>query len=248
MSFEMLKPSSATTFARLTGAMYLMFILASVVADTLGHVGLGSPSQIYTSITTSLSEFRVALALGFASTLFFLVAAWGLYVMLRSVDADVALLFLLLNAAGVAVQCASLLGLVWAMIQGDSSVALSGVSSAQAHSLALVGIDTYRTGFVAAQLFYGAWLFPLGYLIFRSHVLPRTLGVLLILDGVGELIWFVQGLLLPEHHTLTRPGTVVSFAAEVGLTLWLLIRGVNTGGSVVGQASTSPDAGHEASR
>jgi hypothetical protein len=84
----------------------------------------------------------------------------------------------------------------------------------------------YKTGFVTAQLFFGTWLFPLGYLVYKSDYLPRFLGVLLLLDGIAVLIWFVQALLLPAHPAITSPGLVVSFVAEVGLSLWLLVRGV----------------------
>ena len=52
------------------------------------------------------------------------------------------------------------------------------------------------------------------------------LGVLLLLDGVGVLIWFLQALLLPAYPAITYPGLAVSFVAEVGLGLWLLVRGV----------------------
>jgi hypothetical protein len=50
--------------------------------------------------------------------------------------------------------------------------------------------------------------------------------MLLILDGVAEMVWFLQALLLPDHPEIKTPGTVVSLLAEVGLALWLLIRGV----------------------
>jgi hypothetical protein len=69
-------------------------------------------------------------------------------------------------------------------------------------------------------------LFPLGYLVYKSGFLPRLLGVLLILDGIGVLIWFLQAMLLPASPEISYPAYVLGFVAEVGLGLWLLIRGV----------------------
>lgn len=92
--------------------------------------------------------------------------------------------------------------------------------------MALLAINVYRMGSVAAQLFFGTWLFPLGYLVYKSGFLPRILGVLLILDGVAEMIWFLQTFLLPAYPQIKVPGTAVSFLAEVGLALWLLIKAV----------------------
>jgi len=223
--------------ARVTGGFYVGFILASVLADTLGHIGSGEAQQVYQAILTDTSSFRLGLVIAFLSAFLFLVAAWGLYVLLRPVNKDLALLFLLLNAVGVAIQCASMLPLVSALLQQDGASHLQAYSAAQLEGLAYLSIGVYKTGFVTAQLFFGTWLFPLGYLIYRSRFLPRFLGVLLLLDGVGVLIWFFQALLWPAYPAIHFPGLVVSFIAEVGLALWLLVKGVKTLDSRAGMTS-----------
>jgi len=217
---------SQKKIARITGGFYLAFILASVLADALGHIGRGDAEQVYQSIVTDASSFRLALVIALLSAFLFLMAAWGLYVLLRPVNEDVALLFLLLNAIGVAIQCASMFPLVSALLQGGEASRMQAFSAAQLEGLAYLSIDVYKTGFVTAQLFFGMWLFPLGYLVYASKFLPRFLGVLLMLDGIAVLIWFLQALLLPAHPAIRYPGLVVSFVAEVGLALWLLIKGV----------------------
>jgi Domain of unknown function (DUF4386) len=136
------------------------------------------------------------------------------------------LLFLLLNTVGVAIQCASMFALISALLLGDGSSRMQAYSAVQLEGLAYLSINLYKTGFVTAQLFFGTWLFPLGYLVYKSGSLPRFLGVLLILDGFAVLIWFLQALLLPAHQAISYPGLAVSFVAEVGLALWLLVKGV----------------------
>jgi hypothetical protein len=145
-----------------------------------------------------------------------------------------ALLFLLLNTVGVAIQCASMLPLVSAMLLGDGASRMQAFSAPQLEGLAYLFINVYKTGFVTAQLFFGTWLFPLGFLVYKSKFLPRFLGVLLILDGVAVLVWFLQALLLPAYPAITYPGLAVSFIAEVGLALWLLVRGVRFSDSTDG--------------
>lgn len=154
------------------------------------------------------------------------MAAWGLYVLLRPVNEDLALLFLLLNAVGVAIQGASFLSLVSAMVPGDGASYMQAYSAAQLEGLAYLSINVYKLGWVTAQLFFGTWLFPLGYLVYKSKFLPRFLGVLLMLDGIGVLIWFLQDLLLPGYDAISLPGVAVSFVAELGLALWLLVKDV----------------------
>jgi hypothetical protein len=82
-------------------------------------------------------------------------------------------------------------------------------------------------GLITAQVFFCTWLFPLGYLVYKSRFLPSLFGVLLVLDGFGVLIWFLQAFLLPDYPAIRYPGLIVSFVAEVGLALWLLVKGVN---------------------
>jgi hypothetical protein len=212
--------------ARFAGAVFLAFVLTSVLASSLGNIGLSDADSLYTTITSDTTMFRLALVSSLLSACLFLLAAWGLYVLLHPVNRHLALLFLVLNAVGVAVQCASMLPLISAMQQGDPASHMQAYSPEQLEGLAYLSIGVYKTVFVTAQLFYSAWLFPLGYLVYKSGFLPKFLGVLLILDGIANLFWFVRALLLPDYPALNYPGWVISFIAEVGLALWLLIKGV----------------------
>jgi Domain of unknown function (DUF4386) len=212
--------------ARITGGFYLAYILASVLATMLGQIGLGTASQVYQAMMTNEGSFRLALVVALTSGFLFLMVAWGLYVLLRPVNRNLALLFLLLNAVGVAIQGASMLSLVSALLQGDAASHMQAYSAAQLEGLASLSINAYKLGFVTAQLFFATWLFPLGYLVYKSGILPRFLGVLLALDGIAVVIWFLQALLLPDYPAIRTPGLAVSFVAELGLGLWLLVKGV----------------------
>jgi hypothetical protein len=211
--------------ARIAGGFYLVYVLAMVLADAFGHIGRGTSEQVYGAIVANDGSFRLGLVVAFMSAFLFLMTAWGLYVLLRPVNKNLALLFLLINAVGVALQCASMLPLVSAMLQGDAASHMQAFSAAQLEGMAYLSINVYKTGFVTAQLFFGMWLFPLGYLVYKSRFLPRFLGVLLLLDGIAVLIWFLQALLLPDYAAIRYPGLAVSFIAEVGLALWLLVMG-----------------------
>jgi Domain of unknown function (DUF4386) len=217
---------SQDRMARITGGFYLAFILATVLASTVGPIKLSDAQQVYQGIVTHAWSFRVGLVSALTSAFLFLMAAWGLYVLLRSVNQNLALLFLLLNAVGVAIQCASMFPLLSALLLGDGSSRMQDFSTAQLEGLAYLSINLYRTGFVTAQLFFGTWLFPLGYLVYKSGFLPKFLGVLLLLDGFAILFWFLQALLLPTYPAISYPAFALSFIAEVGLALWLLIKGV----------------------
>jgi hypothetical protein len=226
--------------ARITGGFYLAYILASVLATMVGQIGLGDAQQVHQAIVTNEASFRLGLVIALMTGFLFLVTAWGLYVLLRPVNKNLALLFLLLNAVGVAIQGASMLGLVSVLLQGDASSHMQAYSAAQMEGLAYLSINTYKMGWVTAQLFFATWLFPLGYLVYKSGYLPRFLGALLVLDGIAVLVWFLQALLLPDYPAIRYPGIIVSFIAEVGLALWLLVKGVHTVDSGAGLVAHEP--------
>jgi hypothetical protein len=232
--------------ARITGGFYLTYIVASVLATMLGQIGLGTASQVYQAMVTNEASFRLALVVALTSGFLFLMVAWGLYVLLRPVNKNLAQLFLVLNAVGVALQGASMLWLLSALLQGDTASHMQAYSAGQLEGLAYLSINVYKLGFVTAQLFFATWLFPLGYLVYKSGFLPRFLGVLLVLDGIAVLVWFLQAVLLPDYPAIRYPGLALSFAAELGLALWLLVKGVkvvDAGASVPGeQRDAAPQA------
>jgi uncharacterized membrane protein YesL len=96
----------------------------------------------------------------------------------------------------------------------------------QLQAVAMLFLTLYKNGFIIAQIFYGSWLLPLGYLVFKSGYLPKILGILLMIDCFGVLAWFFQFFLFPDYKVITYPAFAVGFIAEFSLSLWLLIKGV----------------------
>jgi hypothetical protein len=230
MSTDIGDQRSRAKYARLTGGMYLVYILTMVLADVFGHIGPSSVSELAAAMAAGDLSFRIGLVFTLVSALLFALVAWGLHALLRPVNKDLALLFLLLNAIGVAIHCLSMLPLISTMLQSGAAGQMQVFTTAQLSALGLLSAGTYKVVFVTAQLFFGAWLFPLGYLVYKSGILPKFLGVLLLADGIGVLIWFLQALVFPEYVAVRTPGLIVSFIAEFGLAVWLLFKGVRADG------------------
>ena len=85
--------------------------------------------------------------------------------------------------------------------------------------LSLFHFASYR---ISSLAFFGPYCLLIGYLIFRSTFLPRILGVLMALAGLGWLIF-----LSPLANYLSTYLKVLGFLAEASLMLWLLVKGVN---------------------
>jgi predicted secreted protein len=214
--------------ARLAGLFYLIFILTTALATYMRSqlIVFGDAAATAQNIAANEILLRTAFVTELISAMFFLLAAWALYSLLRPVNRDLALLFLLLNLGGVVVECVNMLNLFAALPLLSGADYLTVFPADQLQAQALMYIDLYANGFMIAQIFYGSWLLPLGYLVYRSGFLPRWLGLLLIADFVGVLGWFLQHFLLPGFDALSYPFYLLGFIAEVSLTMWLLLKGV----------------------
>lgn len=76
-TFDLTDRFGSTRLARITGGLYLAFIVTSVLADVLGHIGRGNARQIYGTMTTSAALSRAGLVIALLSAFLFLMAAWA---------------------------------------------------------------------------------------------------------------------------------------------------------------------------
>jgi len=214
--------------ARMAGLFYLIFLLTLILASNIRGQLIVSGDAVATANNIIGSElfFRFGFVTELVSAVFFVLAAWALYVLLKPVNKNLALLLLLLNLGGVAVECLNALNLFAALQFLSGANYLSVFQTGQLQAMAMSSLNLYTNGFLIAQIFFSAWLLPLGYLVYKSRSLPRLLGILLILDFFGNMSWFLQGFLLPDYGILAYPGNVISFIAEISLMLWLLIMAV----------------------
>jgi hypothetical protein len=214
--------------ARMAGFLYLMFLVTLIFADDAVRSKLivfGDSAATANNIMASERLFRIGFMSDLLAAVFFLLSAWALYVLLKPVDKNLALLFVLLILGGVAIQCINMLNQFAALLLLSGADYLKVFQADQLQALAMLFLNLHKNGFIIAQVFYGAWLFPLGYLVFKSGFLPRILGILLMIDCFGVLIWFFQFFLFPGYEVMTYPGLIVSLIAEFSLAFWLLIMG-----------------------
>ena len=214
--------------ARMAGLFYLIFILTTVLATYIrGRIIVsGDAAATANNIMSSQGLFRIGFVTELVSAVFFVLAAWALYVLLKPVNKNLALLFLLLNLGGVAVECLNMLNLFAALQFFSGADYLNVFQTGQLQAMAMSFLNSYTNGFMIAQIFFSAWLLPLGYLVYKSRFLPKFLGIVLILDFFFKTSWFFQGFLLPDYGILAYPANAVSFIAEFSLSLWLLIKAV----------------------
>ena len=173
--------------ARIAGFLYFMYIGIHICADVFGRSTLivfGDATATAQHIMASEWQFRIGSMGDLLAAVLFLLTAWALYVLLKPVHKNLALLFLLLNLVGVVIQCLSDLNLFASLLLLSGADYLNIFQTDQLQALAMLFLYIYKNGFMIAQIFFGAWVFPLGYVVFKSGFLPRVLGVVMMIHRI----------------------------------------------------------------
>jgi len=212
--------------ARIAGALYLFFIIATAIANVSRTklIVFGDAIATAKNIQASAGLFRIGFLSDIFAGILFLLAAWALYVLLKPVNKHIALLFLLLNLGGVAVQCLNMLNLYSAALLLSGAKYLNVFPLDQVQALGMFFLNLHENGFMIAQFFFAAWLFPLGYLVYKSGYLPKILGIVVMVECFAWLLYPLQHFFFPGIF-ITYLSSAVGFVGEFSLTLWLLIMG-----------------------
>jgi hypothetical protein len=219
---------SIQRYARIAGAL----LLISIIAGYFGEVYV--PSNLIvsgdaTATARNVTSLNYLFRLGFASYLVEATCDVTLtlifYVLLRPVHRDLALCAAFFALISTAVYAVAELFYFAAGIILSSAPALKVFPPDQLNVLALLSLKVFASGGGIFMVFYGIASFLRGYLIFRSGYLPRFLGVLLIVAGLGFIAKNVALVLAPAYASdvLLLP----MFLAGVSLTVWFLVKGVD---------------------
>jgi len=187
-----------------------------------GLVTPGNAAQTAVDITQSEGLFRVGVVSLFLVAALDVVIAWALYRVFSPVNTSISMLaalFRLVYAGVFLVAIGHLLG-VLRLLSGDDY--LSVFTADQLHAQALLEIDAFSDLWVAGLGLFGLHLLLIGYLAYRSGYVPRLLGVLLAIAGLGYVIDSFGVVLSQGSWTAVASFT---FIGEFLLALWLVIWG-----------------------
>lgn len=234
--------------ARWAGLVYLVVVVTGFFS--MGYVpgkiaAPGNPQALLGNIVSHEMLFRAGIAAFMVEQVAFLALPLLLFRLFGTVHRGMAVTMVALAVAGVPIA------LVAVAHRLDALLLLTDAGSLPidtAHAMAWLSLKTYGRDIFVASLFWGLWLFPFGWLVIRSGMLPRVLGVLLILGGTGYLVDIFSELLLPGYAGMAFSNYVHLPAAlgEVGTCLWLLVMGARVRSGLGSAAGEQPLTGSTA--
>jgi len=218
-------------YARLGGGLYLVIIALGVVAQVVVRDQLIVPSDAAATaqnLTAMQPLWRLGIAAEALALLGTLALAMIYFALLRPVSLELSILAALLRVVSVAVQAVAVLQLDLALSPLTNAAFTAAFTSDQRAALATLAVRAHSHGYTLALLIVGAAFLVHGRLIVRSTFLPKVLGVLIQIAGVGYL---VNGFTLFVAPSFAGRAFLVImlpvFIGETSLSLWLLIKGVN---------------------
>ena len=239
--------NSADKLARLAGLLYVLAVPTSGMwyGITSSVVGADAAATLV-NIRATRSLFELAILAGAIGAVNHLVLAIALYRLFSPTQKTAATLALAFTAVGVPLSLAAVARQidVLALLDADGYLpALVGVQLQMQVALAMHGC---RSLFMATAIFWGLWLFPLGWAALRCGFVPRVIGWLVLLGGPFYVLAFFGPVLDPEYES-SLAASIVGFSSGVadllgegGLGLWLLIMGTRWPKKVASASSGQP--------
>jgi hypothetical protein len=205
---------SLRTAAIIAGAGLLLMAIFSPIAylNTFQNlVKFDDAALTAQNIQNSMSAFRNAIAFLFVVALLDIIVAWGLYIVLIPADK---------RLSAITAWLRVIYGVLFAFAIFQLSLALNVLSTDGIQSMSY--LKAFQSIWDKSLILFGFHLLLLGYLAFQSGYVPKWLGVLLILAGVGYAVDGIGKWFIPSYNMSIAQFT---FIGEVLLIFWLFWKG-----------------------
>ncbi len=226
--------TSPKRLARIAGFLYLVNAITSGFAFGYVLTKVYVPGNAVTTaanVAANSGLVRLGVVFDMFQGAEWILLAMTLYMLLKHVHQGAARAMVVLVAVGGAIVCLNeVFQFESVRVATDSSYA-GAFGIGGSNGLVLLLLDIHHYGFLAAQIFFGLWLVPFGYLAYRSAMFPRALGVALIVGGACYLVGLLAVFLVPDFALGEKINvfvTIPSALAEISMVLYLLVVGVKT--------------------
>ena len=222
--------SSKKRTARIAGFLFLILILSGVFAEFFVRQKIMVPGNAVATANNIMNQewlFRLGIVSDLVMTTAYLFFAIVVYSLFKPVNVNHAQVMVLCVVIAVSILCINTFNQVAALVLMSGADYLKVFEKDQLQGLVTFFLKLHTNGYAIAQIFYGLYLLPLGYLVYRSGFLPKIIGIFLMLGCFGDVIDFFRFFLFPDFQSIILQNiTLPANIGEFSFCLWLLIMGV----------------------
>ncbi len=215
--------------ARFAGFWYLILAITSGFSwmfITKIYI-VGNATLTANNILRSESQYLSAIIsniIGQISFIFLGLALYNLLKQFNKTQAKLMLSFILISVPIMFLNIFLQAGSLLVLTRFDY---LKVFSPDQLNSISMLFINLNIVGVHIVEIFWGLWLFPFAYLVYKSNFFPKVLAILLVVSGLGYLIGSLSSLTLPGFYAVIEKYLSIPEAlGETVMVIWLLAIGI----------------------
>ncbi len=217
--------------ARIAGLFYLVVIATGLFAEIFVRQAFKVPGDALstaTNIQSSEMLFRLGVVADIVNFICGLPCVLIIYFLFKRINKfllQLALLFVIIQTAIIAVN---LLNQTSTLLILCNNAYLASFQPNQLAALSQLSLNIQGVGYAIGLVFFGFYCLFVGYVIYKSKMVPKLIGILYIISGIGYLMnsftmLLSKGFANPVFAYLAIP----IFIGELSFCLWLLIKGID---------------------
>lgn len=205
--------TTTVRYLRVLYPFWVLFGIFSIIYVPSTLIDFANPTGTSDTIRDNALLFRLGIAGRLIVQLLFIIIPFLFYQLFKNLDKTTSLLLLVLALVSVPIS----------MVNETISLNVMGHLGNPGKTMEM--LDLYNHVMHISIIFWGLWLLPLGWLVYKFDLFPKMIGIFLFIAGFGYLINAFLKIILPDFDQLDLILELMTFG-ELLFILWFVIRGV----------------------
>ena len=224
--------NSPKRLARIAGLLYLLVGIFGGFAEGFVEPKMyvpGDAAATTANVVANAGLVRLGVVSDLVNQTIFVFLALTLYILFKQVHKGAARAMVVLVILAAAISSLNVVFEFAGLQVATGAVDMSSLGTEGSNAMVLLLLDTQHYGLLIAQMFFGLWLVPLGYLAHKSGWFPKALALVLVVAGGCYVVDLLTAFLVPDFNQIIGTFIVIPYIiAEVWMLGYLLIIGVRT--------------------
>jgi len=225
-------PKSPKRLARIAGVIYLLVAVFGGFAQGFLERKMyvaGDAAATTENLVANEGLVRLGVVSDLINEVLLVLLALTLYALLKHVHLAAARVMVALAVVAAGITALNVVFEFAGLQVATGAVDMSALGVDGSDAMVLLMLDTQHYGLLIAQIFFGLWLAPLGYLAYKSGWIPKPLALVLVVAAGCYVVAVLTAFLVPDLYLqISSYITIPCIIAEVWIAGYLLIVGVNT--------------------